>query len=96
MFLLSCGSFLGSKAEIDTDVFGEFSSIFIASDSTELGKYQPKMIRLSNSTFKTIIIIVYDSFFRKSISIVYCLSLLNQQLTKPVSMGWWRPTELDK
>ena len=38
MFLLSCGSFLDSKAEIDTDVFGEFSSMFTASVSIELDK----------------------------------------------------------
>ena len=41
-----------------------------------LGTYQPKMIRPCDWTFQTKVIIVYDSLFRKSISIVYCLPLL--------------------
>ena len=40
------------------------------------GKYQPKMIRPCDWTFETKVIIVCDSFFRKPISIVHCLSLL--------------------
>ena len=40
------------------------------------GKYQPKMIGLCDWTLETRVIIVYDSFFRKPISIVHCLSFL--------------------
>ena len=42
----------------------------------EVGKYQPEINGLCDWTFKTNVIIVCDSFLRKPISIVYCLSLL--------------------
>lgn len=41
--------------------------------------------------FKTLVIIVCDSFCRKPISIVYILYCYNQTNTKPVSIGLWRP-----
>ena len=39
------------------------------------GKYQSKIIRPCDWNFETKVIIVYDSFFRKPISIVKCLFL---------------------
>ena len=40
------------------------------------GKYQPKMIKLCDWSFETKVIIVFDSFFRKPISVHYagCLN----------------------
>ena len=47
------------------------------------------MIRLCNWTFETKVIVVCDSLYRKPISIVYCISLLNNHLLKPVvGIGW--------
>ena len=50
------------------------------------GKYQSKMIGLCDWTFETKVFIACDSFFRKPISVVYCLSLLEPTTLKPDSI----------
>ena len=56
----------------------------------EIDKYQPKIIKLCDWPYETKLVNVCDSVFKKPISIY------NQPLTKPVSIGWWGPKDIAK